>query len=164
MKIYKLDQHFGKSSENKLQKANDKTIDGAIACLETFYYAFNNRDIKTFRKLWLDDDLVQLNNPLGGIINGIDKIVELYQAIFKGKSNVWVDFNSIVVFEGQNAITFAGRETGAFTKEKESLALQIRTTRMLAYSEKEGQWFLIHHHGSIDNAELLDAYQKAVKS
>ena len=162
MNIIKLDQRFGKTAQNKLHLAKNKTAEGALACLETFYYAFNNKDIKTFKSIWLKNDLIQLNNPLGGIIYGIDKIVELYNNIFNGESDVWVEFHDIIAFEGPDMITFAGRESGEFTKDNKFLALEIRTTRILQYSPSDEQWYLIHHHGSIDDAELLKTYQKAV--
>jgi hypothetical protein len=45
----------------------------------------------------------------------------------------------------------------------ETIDLQIRTSRIFGFSETDNQWFQIHHHGSIDNVDLLDRYQKAVK-
>jgi ketosteroid isomerase-like protein len=103
-----------------------------------------------------------INNPLGGIIYGIDQIVELYNNIFNSESDVWVEFHDIIVFEGEDMITFAGRESGEFRKDNKTLALEIRTTRVLQYSNSDDQWYLIHHHGSIDDAELLTTYQKAI--
>lgn len=162
MEIFKLIQRFGKESQNKISVSGDKTIAGALACLETFYYAFNHQDIATFRLVWPDHALIQLNNPLGGMIYGTDKIVELYNDLFRSQASVWVDFNNILVFRADNMLTFAGQETGEFTKSGETLMLKIRTTRIFAYSEVSGRWCLVHHHGSIDNPELLRAYQNAV--
>jgi hypothetical protein len=68
MKIEKLTRTFGPASRNFIDKAVEKSLEGAIACLETFYYSFNNKDLEIFRKIWLNDELIQLNNPLGGII------------------------------------------------------------------------------------------------
>lgn len=162
MKIEKLDRTFGREAKNLIDLARHKNIEGAIACLETFYYAFNHKDLDIFKKVWLNHDLIQLNNPLGGIIRGINQITDLYSRIFNGQADVWVELGDIVYYQSDDMITFAGRETGEFKTGGQKIELQIRTTRFLGYSETEKQWFQIHHHGSIDNVDLLDRYQKAV--
>jgi hypothetical protein len=163
MELKSIEQIFGQDSKNLIDKATDKDFNGALACLETFYYAFNNRDLDTFKKIWLNHELVQLNNPLGGIIRGIGPITELYDRIFNGWAKVWVELTDIVCFQSKEMITFAGREIGEFSVNGQTIDLQIRTTRFFAYSDDKGQWFQLHHHGSIDNVELLDRYQRAVK-
>lgn len=60
-------------------------------------------------------------------------------------------------------ITFAGREIGEFSINGQKIDLQIRTARFFGYSDSEKQWFQLHHHGSINNVDLLDRYQKAVR-
>jgi hypothetical protein len=164
MKPFKMNKSFGINSQNQIEQSKEKGFRGVVACLETFYYSFNNRDLKTFKKIWLNDKLIQLNNPLGGIIRGINPITVLYNRIFSGKARVWVEFSDIVCYPSDNMVVFAGRETGEFTTEDgQTIALQIRTTRFFSYSNKDNQWFQVHHHGSIDDAGLLERYQKAVK-
>ncbi len=163
MKVEKLNRTFGRDAENLIGKTRENNLDGAIACLETFYYSFNNKDLDTFKKVWLNHDLIQLNNPLGGIMRGIIPIIELYERIFNGQASVWVELTDIVVYQFGDMTVFAGREIGEFKINDETIDLQIRTTRFLGYSENEKQWFQFHHHGSIDNVDLLDRYQKAVK-
>ncbi len=41
------------------------------------------------------------------------------------------------------------------------LNMAIRTTRI--FRMVDGRWQQIHHHGSIEDPDLLDKYQKAVK-
>lgn len=163
MELNRINLTFGRESKNRINETTDKSISGAIACLETFYYAFNNRDLDTFKKIWLNHELIQLNNPLGGIIRGIGPITELYDKIFNGQARVWVELTDIVYFQSNDMITFAGREIGEFSVQGQKIDLQIRTTRFFGYSDKNRQWFQLHHHGSIDNVELLDRYQKAVR-
>jgi len=163
MKIEKLTRTFGRDSKNLIEKTKEKSFDGAVACIETFYYSFNNKDMEVFKKIWLSDELIQLNNPLGGIMRGINPIIEMYDRIFNGQASVWVELNDIVCYQSDDMMTFAGREIGKFSINGQTIDLQIRTTRFLGYSDKEKQWFQIHHHGSIDNVDLLDRYQKAVR-
>lgn len=163
MNIDRLNRSFGREAQNRINETKEKDLDGAIACLETFYYSFNNRDMNIFKRIWLQHELIQLNNPLGGIIRGINPIIEMYDRIFNGQAKVWVELGDIVYYQSNDMVAFAGREIGEFSINGETLNLQIRTTRFLGYSETENQWLQIHHHGSIDNVDLLDRYQKSVK-
>jgi len=162
MKINKLNREFGKDSINQIENTNRYNINGALACLETFYYSFNNKDLDVFRKVWYDNDLVQLNNPLGGITRGTKAIADIYYRIFNGQAKVWVKFTDIVYYEVNDMIVFAGTEIGEFSTQEEIIPLQIRTSRIFCFVEEENRWFQIHHHGSIDDPELLRKYQNAV--
>jgi hypothetical protein len=66
----------------------------------------------------------------------------------------------IVEYSGEGHAVFAGRETGEY-RVTETVALTIRTTRFFAY--EDGRWVQVHHHGSIDDADELAAYQKAIR-
>ncbi len=52
MNISWLNKSFGIHSLNKLSEATDPSLKGALACLESFYYAFNNKNIKTLEEVW----------------------------------------------------------------------------------------------------------------
>ncbi|NOU48229.1 MAG: nuclear transport factor 2 family protein [Bacteroidales bacterium] len=163
MKIEKLTRKFGRDARNLITDAGNKNTEGAVACLETFYYAFNNKDLDVFKMIWLNHELIQLNNPLGGIVRGIVPITEIYSTIFHGQADVWVELGDIVSWQSGDMAVFAGTETGEFTANGQTLNLKIRTTRFFGYDESARQWFQVHHHGSIDSVDLLDRYQKAVR-
>jgi hypothetical protein len=42
---------YGRSAANSIQWVRKSGIEGARALLETFYYAFNNRDSDVFAKI-----------------------------------------------------------------------------------------------------------------
>ncbi len=159
-----LDKIFGLNAQNKIEETNLKSFEGALACLETFYYSFNNKDVNIFKKIWYKNNLIQLNNPLGGIVRGIEPIINIYDKIFNGQASVWVEFTDIVYYETTEMIVFAGTEIGESKTKDETIQLKIRTTRIFGYSEEDKSWFQLHHHGSIDNADLLKQYQKEVKN
>jgi hypothetical protein len=163
MKISKIESTFGRNSKNCIDKTIERNLKGALACLETFYYSFNNKDLNLFKQIWLNHELIQLNNPLGGIVRGIIPIGEMYEKIFNGQADVWVELTNIVCYHSQDMIVFAGKEIGEFSSKEVTLDLQIRTSRIFRYDKKENRWFQVHHHGSIDDAKLLDIYQKTVK-
>ena len=161
MEIQFLDQTFGKEARNLLDQAVMESIEGARAALETFYYAFNNKDLDVFSKVWVEHPLIQLNNPVGGVMRGKDNIYQLYANIFQSAAKVWVEFHDIVEYFDGNIAVFAGKEKGEFHVGNQTISLNIRTTRFFAYTDH--QWYQIHHHGSIDDPNLLLTYQNAVQ-
>ena len=161
--IFHATQTYGRSATNRIEQVHQHSIEGARALLETFYYAFNHRDMSVFGKVWADHELIQLNNPLGGILRGYESIAALYQRIFTGSAVVWVELGDIVEFQTPNMVVFAGRESGAFSKGTLSLPLSIRTSRVVQWLGPEIGWRQTHHHGSIDDPQLLAEYQRAVR-
>jgi len=160
--IEKADIAYGPAARNRLEQAADPSPEGALAALESFYYALNNADIEALRADWAASPLAQLNNPLGGILRGGDAIADLYAKVFAGTMNLQVTFSDVVAYTGGNHAVFAGRETGAYTApDGTSVPLSIRTSRYFRY--EDGRWQQFHHHGSIDDPEALAAYQKAAR-
>lgn len=153
---------YGRDSANQIEQASKSGIEGARMLIESFYYAFNHRDLDVLKQIWPDHELIQLNNPLGGILRGYEAIAALYGRIFTGPATVWVEFSDIVEFQTDDMVVFAGREHGEFTVNDQTLRLAIRTSRVVQWFGAEIGWRQVHHHGSIDNPELLAAYQQAV--
>ena len=154
---------YGREAKNHMDQALELGVSGARDLLESFYFAFNQRDLAVFKQVWANHELIQLNNPLGGLLRGDAVIVDLYQRIFSGPARVWVEFNDIVEFQAHDMVVFAGREQGEFTRNTETLALKIRTTRIVQWMGDEIGWRQVHHHGSIDNPQMLASYQAAVQ-
>jgi len=161
--IFHTEQSYGRLSGNRLSLVREPGSQGARALLETFYYAFNHRDMEAFARVWAEHELIQLNNPLGGILRGYQPIASLYRKIFDGPARVWVEFGDIVEFETDEMVVFAGRETGKFSHGNESLSLSIRTSRIVQWLGPKVGWRQTHHHGSIDDPLLLSDYQRAVQ-
>jgi len=161
--IIHSDIKYGRDARNKIDQAQDQGISGARALVESFYYAFNQRDMEVFAQVWANHELIQLNNPLGGILRGYDPISKLYRNIFSGHAKVWVELDDIVEFQGDAMVVFAGRETGEFTKDGKTILLSIRTSRIVQWLGADFGWKQVHHHGSIDDSQLLGNYQLAVR-
>jgi hypothetical protein len=154
------DARYGLAARNRLSDATDPSEAGARAALESFYYALNQRDLEALRGVWTTHPLAQLNNPLGGILRGGDAIAELYSRIFTGRVRLTVEFGDIAEYLGADHAVFAGRETGEYVVGSRVVPLAIRTTRYFRYDGE--RWVQFHHHGSIDDAEALAAYQADV--
>lgn len=162
MTYARLDTTYGRTSQNRLDDVIRPGIEGALALLETFYHAFNHQDLDTFRRVWVADELIRLGNPLGGILEGLEAITGLYHQIFNGPANVWVEFHDIVSYDLGEGVVFSGRERGEFARHGTVVPLDIRTSRVLHYSD--GRWGQVHHHGSITDTAVLDTYRRAVQS
>ncbi|MEO6715564.1 MAG: nuclear transport factor 2 family protein [Mycobacteriales bacterium] len=87
---------YGRTARNRLHEAGAPGPEGARAAVETFYHAFNRRSLELLSDVWVDDPLVRLNNPLGGIVEGRAGIRELYSRIFAGPARVWVELHDVV--------------------------------------------------------------------
>lgn len=101
-----------------------------------------------------------LDNPLGGIRRGWAEIEPLYQRLFTGAARVKVVFFDYTIHQGGDMFFAAGRERGSFERGGEKIDLAIRTSRIYRYVG--GCWCQIHHHGSIEDPDLLARYQAAV--
>jgi len=155
-------QNYGRDAANRLNQASQHQVDGARALLESLYYAFNQRDMDVFTQVWANHDLIQLNNPLGGILRGYEPIANLYRGIFSGSASVWVELSDIVEYQSDDMVVFAGREHGEFTKDEITVSLSIRTSRIIQWFGSDVGWKQTHHHGSIDDPKLLAEYKQAV--
>lgn len=77
---------YGRDARNQIENSYAPGVKSARALVESFYYAFNQPDLEVFSQVWTDHELIQLNNPLGGILRGYAPNSELYQRIFTGSA------------------------------------------------------------------------------
>jgi ketosteroid isomerase-like protein len=128
--------------------------------LEQFYCAFNTRDMTMISENWWRSDDISMDNPLGGIKRGLKEIGPVYERIFNGKAEVYVEYLDYTVHEADEMFYAVGRERGYFRSGGKEIALAIRTIRI--FRKVDGRWKQSHHHGSIEDPRLLVAYQAAV--
>jgi ketosteroid isomerase-like protein len=157
-----VDYSFGADARNRLAEASTVGAAGAVAALETFYYALNHADLQTLSAVWADDDLVQLNNPVGGIIRSRTAVTDLYGRIFASGIDIHVTFSDAATYLAGGTAAFAGREIGSYRgPDGDRVPIEIRTTRLFGWQPDQQRWAQLHHHGSIDSPEALAAYQSA---
>lgn len=161
--MQQVETTYGRNARDLRREARAPTEDGARAALETFYHAFNERSLEVFEAVWAPKELISLNNPLGGIVRGLDDIRALYRRIFEGPAQVWVELHDIVEYVSEISVVFTGRERGEFIRDGSAVLLAIRTSRVFQYFGPELGWRQVHHHGSIDDPEALAQYQRAVR-
>jgi ketosteroid isomerase-like protein len=140
-----------------------ESVTGAPApylALVQFYRAFNGRDISLMAANWAPSDHIVMDNPLGGIRRGWDAIRPVYERLFRGSAQVYVEFWDYTIHESSDMFYAVGRERGYFRAPSTHLILAFRTSRI--FSKLDGQWRQVHHHGSIEDPQLLAKYQVAV--
>ncbi|HZW25980.1 MAG TPA: nuclear transport factor 2 family protein [Gallionella sp.] len=133
-----------------------------LDALTEFYYAFNHRDMGAMSANWQDSPEIAMSNPLGGIRRGWAEIRGVYERIFNGTAQVYVEYHDYTLLQNGDMFCAVGRERGWFRKGGEEVPLAIRTSRI--FMRHDGRWRQVHHHGSIDDPALLDRYQKAVQT
>jgi ketosteroid isomerase-like protein len=148
----------------------EKPIDGTSledpstprGALNEFYRAFNTRDLKLMEANWERSDEAAMDNPLGGIKRGWEEIRPVYERVFAGAAEVQVEFFDYTLHEGGDIFWAVGRERGTLKRDGLELDLAIRTSRLFR-RDHSGRWRQAHHHGSIDDPDLLARYQAAVR-
>lgn len=86
----------------------------------------------------------------------MEEIKAVYGRIFNSPAKVYVEFYDYTVHEAGEIFYAVGRERGKFSIGETAINLAIRTTRI--YRLIDGKWRQVHHHGSIDDPELLARY------
>lgn len=150
--------------ENRAVTGREAVLDttSPYAALVDFYSAFNNQNFISMKSNWLQSAEASMSNPLGGIKRGWSEIAEVYRKIFNGEATVYVEFYDYSIYTTDTMFLAVGRERGSVELNHEEIALAIRTTRIYTLYGK--QWKQIHHHGSMDNPELLSNYQTVLLS
>jgi ketosteroid isomerase-like protein len=133
-----------------------------MRALSGFYRALNSRDMKLMTQNWAQTGEAVMDNPVGGIKRGWDEIRAVYDRIFGSPGQYWFEFYDYTYHEAGEIFYVVGRERGEYRAGEAVLKMAIRTTRVFRLIE--GGWRQVHHHGSIDDPELLAAYQKAVRA
>jgi hypothetical protein len=162
-----LDGVIVRGEKNLLADTALPGIDGARAALETFYHAFNTRSPDLYQQIWADDPLVQVYSPVGGIVRGSETIAALSRRMLSGPARVQTVFEDIVAYVTPDLVVFTGREHGTYTPDSEHDAMselsEIRSICVFRFIAQQGGWRQVYHHVSLDDAEQLARYQRAVR-
>ena len=132
-----------------------------LAALSQFYRALNNRDMALMEQNWDANEEAAMDNPLGGIKRGWAEIRSVYECLFASPGRYRFEFYDYLLQRHSEVFIAIGRERGQLASaDGQVLELAIRTTRIFRWANE--RWRQIHHHGSIDNPDMLARYQQAV--
>lgn len=133
---------------------------GPLDALIGFYRAFNAADLAGLESVWLDGPTPSMDNPIGGIRRGWPQIAEGYSKLFDGPAKVNVTFHDFTSQGSDDWNLFVGRERGVCKTPSETLLVAFRTTRW--FVRKNGSWRQLHHHGSVEDPNMLADYQRLI--
>jgi hypothetical protein len=133
---------------------------GPLDVLIEFYRAFNARDLPGLGSVWLGGEAPSMDNPIGGIRRGWTAIEEGYSKLFNGPAKVHVTFHDFTSQGGPDWHLFVGRERGSCVTPDQELKIAFRTTRW--FVRRDGSWRQLHHHGSVEDADMLRDYQRLI--
>jgi hypothetical protein len=162
VKLDSVTTNYGRNAKDRRDDARGTGLAGARAALETFYCAFHRKSLDLLADVFAPDEHCTVFSPLGGTARGRHAILAVYEALFRGPDAVRIDLSDVIEYSGPDDLLFVGREEGEFVHGPISMPLSIRTSRLFHYFGAEYGWRQIHHHGSIDDATQLAAYQRAV--
>lgn len=128
--------------------------------LAQFYRALNGRDLALMKVHWDSSSEATMDNPLGGIKRGWPEILQTYERLFNTPGSYSFEFWDYTLHQNGDVFWVVGRERGRLTRDDDTLELAIRTTRL--FRRTGGRWRQIHHHGSIDDPQMLARYLDAV--
>lgn len=132
-----------------------------LAALSQFYRALNTRDLALMEQNWDPTEEAAMDNPLGGINRGWAEIRPVYESLFASPGRYRFEFYDYTLLCHAEVFIAIGREQGQLLiAERQVLDLAIRTTRIFRWAGK--QWRQLHHHGSIDDPDMLARYRPAV--
>jgi ketosteroid isomerase-like protein len=131
-------------------KENHGELTSLYQALVQFYHDFNTRNIQMMSENWMQSDEISMDNPLGGIKRGWSEIQTVYECIFSGPAEVYVEYFDYTIHESADMFYTVGRERGYFRLGSEEIKLAIRTSRI--FHKIDGHWKQVHHHGSIEDS------------
>lgn len=129
--------------------------------LAQFYKAINSGDLSVLEQNWNNSPEAAMDNPLGGIRRGWPEIRQVYERLFATRASYAFEFWDYTQHHVGDVFWVVGRERGHLTSDAATLELAIRTTRL--FRRIDGRWRQVHHHGSIDDPDMLRRYQTAVQ-
>lgn len=133
----------------------------AIQALAQFYQALNTRDLQMMQQNWSHSAEAAMDNPLGGIKRGWAEIQTTYEKLFSSRGTYWFEFFDYTLHQAGDIFYVVGRERGELNLDGSPMKLAIRTSRIFRKGT-DAKWRQVHHHGSIEDPQLLAAYQQAV--
>jgi ketosteroid isomerase-like protein len=132
-----------------------------LHALAQFYRALNARDIALMEQNWDNTGQAAMDNPLGGIKRSWAEIKPVYERLFRVGGSYHFEFYDYTLHQFGEIFYVVGRERGRVSARDQELEMKIRTTRVFRFDGS--RWRQVHHHGSIDDPQLLAKYQDLVR-
>jgi len=122
---------------------NEQSI---IAANESFYKAFNARDLDAMENVWGSHEKVTCVHPGWVPLSGLKPIIDSWEGIFKNSGNMDIQITNISVIESENLAWVSCVEKLYTIATHGVLASKVFSTNL--FQLNEGNWKMIMHHAS----------------
>lgn len=122
-------------NEDKAQSAN-----------ESFYEAFNKRDIEAMKRVWKNDESITCVHPGWPPLNGFKPILNSWAGIFKNSGNMEIQISDVRVLASNDLAWVSCTEKLYTIAESGVLASKVFATNL--FHLEDDVWKMVMHHAS----------------
>ena len=123
-----------------------KNEESIIAANESFYKAFNARDLDAMKIVWASHEKVTCVHPGWMPLNGLKSIIDSWEGIFKNSGNMDIQMTDISITASENLAWVSCVEKLYTIATHGVLASKVFSTNL--FQLNEGNWKMIMHHAS----------------
>jgi ketosteroid isomerase-like protein len=123
-----------------------KNEESIIAANESFYKAFNARDLDGMKNIWDSHEKVTCVHPGWVPLNGLESIIHSWEGIFKNSGNMDIQITDISVTTSESLAWISCVEKLYTIATHGVLASKVFSTNL--FQLNEGNWKMIMHHAS----------------
>jgi ketosteroid isomerase-like protein len=117
-----------------------------VTANESFYKAFNARDLGAMKTVWGSRGKVTCVHPGWEPLNGFESIIESWQGIFKNSGNMDIQITDVSVTTSEGLAWVSCVEKLYTIATHGVLASKVFSTNL--FQLNEGSWKMIMHHAS----------------
>ena len=117
-----------------------------VAANESFYKAFNARDLDAMKRVWSSHEKVTCVHPGWEPLSGLEPIIDSWQGIFKNSGNMDIQITDVSVTTSEDLAWVSCIEKLYTIATHGVLASKVFSTNL--FQLNEGSWKMIMHHAS----------------
>ncbi len=122
---------------------NEKRV---VAANESFYKAFNARDLDAMKKAWSLHENITCVHPGWLPLKGLESIIDSWQGIFKNSGNMDIQITDVSVTTSEGLAWVSCVEKLYTIATHGVLASKVFSTNL--FQLNDGSWKMIMHHAS----------------
>ena len=117
-----------------------------VAANESFYKAFNARDLDAMKRVWSSHEKVTCVHPGWEPLSGLEPIIDSWQGIFKNSGNMDIQATDVSVTTSEDLAWVSCVEKLYTIATHGVLASKVFSTNL--FQLNGGTWKMIMHHAS----------------
>lgn len=125
------------------------TFSTAAEAERAFYDAFSKLDIDAMQHVWADSPDASCIHPGGGLVQGVEGVIDSWRSIFRDTSPPRVDYR-IVQASADSRLAVHTVEEHVSSSDGQRHAVVLATN---IYVNRDGSWRMLAHHASLPLVE-----------